>query len=363
MSLTHGAGSAVAQLSRLQAKIRRTFKDIVLVFDMDEAGRKAADEVVRKVFPEAHVAELPDKDANECLKKGRSKALFSAVRFNSSKPKNTRLVWGRDVREAAKIPAKWGVSWPWDALTQKTRGIRTGEVIYIGAAPKFGKSELVDAIAAHLIQAHGWKVMAAKPEQANVQTFKRMAGKMVGKVFHDPKIPFDEAAYDKAADMLEDSFVMLNLYQHMGWDTLQQDIRVAAAEGVKAVFIDPITNLTNGVQAADANTKLQEVAQELSAMALDLDIVIFVMCHLRNPDTGPTHDRGGKILSSQFAGSRAMARSCNYMLGVEGNKDPDLPLEQRNIRELVLLEDREFGESCRVALYWNHLTGLFSEIK
>jgi twinkle protein len=209
----------------------------------------------------------------------------------------------------------------------------------------------------------GWKVFLAKPEEPNHKTYKLVAGKVAGKVFHDPKRPFDEAAFDEAGKVLKDKLFMLNLYQHVGWETLKADIREAALEGCAAIMIDPITNLTNGVSAADANTKLQEIAQELSAMALDLNVVIFIFCHLRNPESGPPHERGGEVLSSQFAGSRAMARSCNLMLGLEGNRDPHLPKEQKNMRTLVLLEDREFGETGRWNLYWNDENGLFTEVK
>lgn len=363
VSLTHGAGSAVKQLSRLRPKIERHFKEIILVFDMDKPGRDAAEEVVKKVFPNAMVAELPEKDANDCVKAGKSKQLFNAVQFQAESPKNTRIIWGKELHEKARQQAKWGVSWPWDHVTQATRGIRKGETYYIGAAPKMGKSELVDAIASHLITAHGWKVLEAKPEQANEMTYKRMAGKIVGKIFHDPKKEFDYEAYDRAGPLLADNLAMLNLYQHIGWATLKLDIRAAAAAGVDAVFIDPITNLTNTMDSGEANSHLQAVAQELAAMALDLNIVIFIMCHLRNPESGLSHDRGGAILSSQFAGSRAMARSCNYMFGLEGNKDPSLPKEESNLRWLVMLEDREFGETGRFPLYWDDNTSWFNEVK
>src|SRR5690606_37402162 len=153
-----------------------------------------------------------------------------------------------------------------------------------------------------------------------------------------------------------DKLYLINLYQHLGWETLKADIRAAAQEGCEAIFIDPITNLVNGLDAAQQNTKLQEIAQELSAMALDLNVVIFIFCHLRNPDSGIPHERGGEVLSSQFAGSRAMARSCNLMLGLEGNKDPSLTKEEQNMRTLVLLEDREFGEVGRFKLYWDKST-------
>ena len=58
-----------------------------------------------------------------------------------------------------------------------------------------------------------------------------------------------------------------------------------------------------------------------------------------------------------------MMRSAQVMLGLEGNKDPDLELEQRNTRKLIVLEDRMFGASGFVPLYWNYQSGLFTEIK
>lgn len=361
VSLAHGSGGAAKDLGKAIKDIRQVFKEIILVFDMDGPGKKAAEEVIR-IIPDAMVASLPSKDANACLIEGRSKACYNACQFNAQKPKNTRLVMGNDLHEVAKAPAIYGVSWPWKHITEATRGIRLGETIYIGAGQKQGKSEIVNSLAAHFIKEHGWKVFLVKPEEANNKTYKLVAGKLAGSFFHDPTKKFDEAAYDKAGEIISNNLYLLNLYQHVDFNTLKGDIRQAALEGCKAIIIDPITNFTNGMDAASANTKLQEIAQELAAMALDLNVVIFIFCHLRNPDTGPPHERGGEVLSSQFAGSRAMARSCNLMLGLQGNRDPGLKPEERNMRTLILLEDREFGETGRFGLYWDKMTGLFNEI-
>lgn len=362
VSLSNGSGGAAKQIAQMLPEIQRNFKEIVLVFDNDEPGQKAVEQVL-KICPDASTVQLPSKDANQCLLDGRSVACYNACTFKAQKPKNTRLVSGNELHERAKKPPVWGVSWPWKHITEATRGIRLGETIYIGAGQKQGKSEIVNALTAHFIREHGWKVFLAKPEENNEKSYKLVAGKLAGRIFHDPKIPFDEQAYDEAGEILKDHLTLLNLYQHVGWETLKSDIRQAAADGCKAIMIDPITNLTNGMDAAAANTKLQEIAQELSALALDLNVVIFIFCHLRNPDSGPPHERGGEVLSSQFAGSRAMARSCNLMLGLEGNRDPNLTPEERNTRTLVLLEDREFGETGRFGLYWDKNTGLFNELR
>lgn len=222
----------------------------------------------------------------------------------------------------------------------------------------------------------------AKPEEANKKTYKLIAGKIAGKRFHDPKVEFDEKAYDEAGKIMAGKLAMVNLYQHLGWNSLRDDIIAAAHWGAKAVFIDPITNLTNGMPAGDANVELQRIAEDLAAMALDLNIVVFIFCHLKAPEGNIAkekrekfyrdgkyiglgncpHEFGGDILSNQFAGSRAMMRSCHMMLGIEGNKDEVLPEETRNIRDLVLLEDREFGEVGRFSTYWNKNTTKFTEL-
>lgn len=222
----------------------------------------------------------------------------------------------------------------------------------------------------------------AKPEEANKKTYKLLAGKIVGKVFHDPSREFDFDAYDKAGEVLKGKLGMVNLYQHLGWESLKADIYAAAAWGAKVIFIDPITNLTNGMDAALANIKLQEIAQELAAMALDLNLVVFIFVHLKAPEGNVSkdarmkaykdgkyiglgncpHELGGDVSSAQFAGSRAMMRSCNYMLALKGNKDSFLSDEIRNIRELELLEDREFGEVGNFPLYWNKHSTHFEEL-
>ncbi len=362
VSLTRGSSSAKKDMTDALMDIRSHFKEVVLCFDEDDAGRKATEEAV-KVFPFAQKATLPAKDPNQAIIEGRSNALCNAVLFKSSIPKNTRLVNGQELVAAGREQAQMGLSWPWPGLTKLTRGIRFGETYYLGAGVKMGKSEIVNTLAAHLITAHDLPVFLAKPEEANRKTVQMVLGKVAGKIFHDPEVEFDYEAYDKAADVVGDRLFMLSLYQHLGWDSLRNDIMVAHGQGCKAVFIDPITNLVNGIASGETNTILQEIAQELAALAKDLDIVIFIFCHLKAPLSGSSHERGGTVHSAQFAGSRAMMRSCNLMLGLEGDKDPDLDVEERNLRRLVILEDREFGASGVVRLYWDHKTSLFNEIE
>lgn len=361
VSLPHGAASAARDIVRSIKKIKEHYKEIVLVFDMDDAGKRAVEDVMR-ILPEAIVAHLPAKDVNECLMQGRAKACYNACVFNAQKPKNTRIVSVSDVVEKARQKVEWGYSWPYKKLTELTRGIRLGETYYLGAGVKMGKSELLNDIVAWCIKEHGWNVFVAKPEESNARTLQGVVGKVANRIFHDPKIEFDYEAFDKALPVVDNKLFMLNLYQELNWEGLKTDIRSAVQEGCKAVFIDPITVLSNGINAADANTLLQKMAQELAAMALDMNFVAMMFAHLKAPDAGLPHERGGAVQSQQFAGSRAMMRSAHLLIGLEGNKDPDLNEDERNLRSLVVLENRMSGETGRVPLFYDKNTGAFNEL-
>jgi len=362
ISLPSGSGSARQTISGLSQEIRRNFKDVVLVFDMDEPGQAAAEEVC-KIFPEAKVAALPYKDANECLMQGASKACKAAVVYRATKPKNSRVVYGSSLREAARKEPEHGLSWPWQGMTDATRGIRRGETLYFGAGVKMGKSELVNALAAHIIKEHNRPVYMIKPEEALPKSYKLLLGKIAGRIFHDPNVPFDEEAFDAADQLVGDKAIFQDIYQFGRWEDLKEDIMYTVVnDGVQDVFIDPITCFTNTMNSAEANEHLTLIAAELSAMAKDLDFTAYIFCHLKAPE-GVPHERGGAVLSSQFAGSRAMMRSCNYMIGLEGNKDPELDMLERNVRYLRILEDREFGATETIPLFWDHKTGLFNEMR
>jgi twinkle protein len=381
ISLPKGAGSAKKTITKYIKDIQN-FKEVIFCFDDDEPGQKAlADAMV--ILPTAKSVVLPYKDANECLLQGAGKQAYNALSYRAATPKNTRIVYAESLHEAAREPAKWGeYTWPFPKLNDLTRGLRLGETLYGGAGVKMGKGELRNEVAAHLIMNHNAKVFMVSPEESNSKTYKLCAGKLASRRFNDPKIEFDYKAYDKAGEVLKSHLALLNLYQHVGWNSLKEDIKAAADWGAKIHFVDPITNLVGGIGSGEANTELERIAQEGAALAMDLNILIIWFCHLKAPEgqISPDvrdkkyasghyigigncpHEMGGDIYSTQFAGSRAMMRSCNMMFGLEGNKDPNLPDNIRNRRRIKILEDREFGETGTFDLYWDKNTGRFTEL-
>ena len=383
ISLPNGTNSVKSSLIPLSQEINRSFKEVVICFDDDDAGHKATKEAML-IFPQATSVILPENDANECIMKGAMKAAYKALAFHNEKPKNTSIIISsQELHEAARAPATYGeFTWPFPSMNSLMRGMRTGETIYVGAGVKMGKSEVVDTLGAHLIKEHDVPVFMAKPEQETKKTYKKILGKIVGRQFDDPDVPFDDEAFDEAGKVVGNKLHLIDLYQHMGWETLKNDIMTSVSYGARAVFIDPITNLTAGMPSAQANEFLTGVTRDLSAMAMDMNIVVFLFCHLKAPDGSIAedkrdryyrekryhqlgscpHERGGTVFSSQFSGSRAMMQSCNLMLALEGNKDDKLEEQVRNMRWLTILEDREFGNVASIPLYWNRNTTQFKEL-
>lgn len=384
IALPNGVNSVKSSLSQIAEEASRIFREILICFDDDKAGHKAVEDVLQ-IFPNALTVTLPEKDANDCLIKGASNAAYKALAYHAKPPKNSRLViFDEEFHKTAREPTPYGeLTYPFPTMNKVMRNIRYGETIYIGSGVKMGKSELLNELAAHFVREHDINVLVAKPEEENKKSYKLLLNKIANKSFTDPDVPFDYEAFDEAGKKIARKVTAINLYQHLTWETLRQDIMYAVNHhGVKAVFIDPITNLTNGMPSSEANEKLQQIAEDLAAIAKDLDIVVFIFVHLKAPEGfisresrnkkyekgqyhhlgACPHELGGDILSNQFAGSRAMMRSCHLMLGLEGNKDSELPEEVRSLRWLTILEDREFGNSLSIPLYYNKATTRYKEV-
>lgn len=358
---TSSGATGLKSISRRADTINRRFKQVVLVFDQDDAGRNG----VRKVsnlLENCRSASFELKDANDMVKADRSNELAKAVLFESQPLVSGKCVRSSDAWHLAETKVEWGLDWPWPTMTELTRGRRRGEVYYFGSGVKMGKSVVVDQLGEHCIETQDTPTLFIKPEESLANTLKRLAGKAARQVLWDPKIPYEEADFHRGREIVGDKAIIFDAYQEVRWADVKKEIRTNVEVcGVKDVFIDPLTCFTVGMNLTEANAELISIASEIASMAKELDFTAYLFCHLNAPQAGPSHERGGAVQSVQFSGSRAMMRFCHQMWGLEGNKDPDLPEAVRNTRDLVLLEDRNFGETGRIHLAYNRTTGMLDE--
>jgi twinkle protein len=356
VSLNNGASSALKDISNNKKDLAK-FKEIVLVFDQDEPGTKAVAEV-RRLLPDVLIADLPEKDANECLIAGKGEQLRKAVLFDACIPKPTTLITDfTPYMEDVLSEPVMGYEWPWPKATKLTYGRRPGEVYYFGAGPKMGKSELVNELLKKDKQL-GLKPLFCKFEEPIRHSLRVLSGKEMNAMFHIPERNYTRSLRKEGFDAINGDMVCMILENVPRWDDIKLDIRYAVTVlGCKSVYIDPYTSLTEGMSAGDANTEIARISREMYQMTKDLGFMMFCFCHLNNPKSGPSHQYGGKVQSDQFTGSRSAVRASHYVFGLEGNKDPEIEESERNRRKLVLLEDRMFGRSGYISLFFNNITG------
>ena len=91
VGIPNGASSAVKAIKANWDYVNR-FETVVLCFDQDDAGRKAA-LAVAETLPvgKAKIATLPHKDVNDCLVAGEGDAVVSAVPSKGMASRQHRL--------------------------------------------------------------------------------------------------------------------------------------------------------------------------------------------------------------------------------------------------------------------------------
>ena len=364
VSIPNGANAARKSLANNLEWLEQ-FEEVVLMFDNDEAGNLAVVECVDLFTPgKCKIVRLPLKDANEMLMANRGAELISAIWDAKVYRPEAVLSVADAYEEAIKVPTV-GIPWCWPSLTELTYGIQRKTSYYIGAGVGIGKTNWAKELQSWLVNTQNLKVGVFMLEESIGKTLKGIAGKFVGKPFHRPDLSFTAEELKAAIDSLDDKVF---LYNHptsgTDWDSIKAAIRyMVVSLGVKDIFLDNLTVMVAHLPASEANDEVNRIAKEISQLLQELAFTLYGFSHLNAPATGVPHERGGKVLVSQFTGSRGLMRFGNYMLGIERDNDPDLTKEERNLGSIVLLKDRDYGNVGRFSVYYEDTTDQFLEPK
>lgn len=360
VSLANGSGSVKTEFGR-NSKLLDGYNEIVLCFDMDKAGEEAVEAAVAVLGRDkCKRAVLDLKDANEMLLAGKGKELYWAcVGAKATRPAS--IVTLDSMYESILVRPEMGLSFPWPTLTKLTYGIRKGVTYIVGAAPKIGKTDFEYELIKHLIKVHNVKVSLYDLENNPVQSAKKIAGKVSGKMFHKPTTEYKDEELIAALDQLNGN---IEFYRHNGsrdWEDIIKTIRYQASNGCWLFVIDTLTSLVSRYSSSDANDRLNTIMTDIAEMNTELDITFFLFSHVNPHKVGRPHDEGGKVLSSQFTGSRAMEKWGHYGIGLWRDRSAEDEVV-RNTSTHGLLFDRLFGEFGTYECFYDRDTGAYSEI-
>lgn len=283
---------------------------------------------------------------------GRTQELITAM-WQAKEYQTEGILDMADLKDRVMERPQWGLSWPFDKLTQLTYGIRTGEIYCLGAGAGIGKTDFFTQTIKHLVVEHKKSVGVFSLEQAPTETATRIAGKLAGKTFHIPDSGWTEEDFEAAWRTLMSSGKVY-LYDSFGqndWAVVREKIDyLFHAHGVRYFFIDHLTALA--AWQDDERKELEVIMSELGALVKRLDVAVFLISHLATPE-GKPHEEGGRVMIRHFKGSRAIGFWCSYMFGMERNQQDSVETI-RKTTVFRILKDRYTGRSTGETFYFGY---------
>lgn len=357
VSLPNGANTRAI---RDNIEFLESFDTVVLAFDQDEPGQTNAKEVSELLTPgKVKVMNFTEKDPNDELKAGKGDEFFNSL-FNAQTHRPDGICSVDDLMEDALKPVEWGLSFPWDTLTQATFGYRRGELYGLGAGSGAGKTEAFKEMINHIIHVHQLPVGVLFLEEPGAKTLKVLAGKRFNKRFH---IPGEDWTIEELTEGINSLRGKVYLYNHFGakdWKHIKSKIRyMVTALGIKDIFLDHLTALV--AQEDNEYTAMNRIMEELSSLTEELQCSIFFISHLKKP-SGTPHEEGGRVTAEQFKGSGSIVFWSHFLFGLERNSQAE-DEDVRNTTTFRVLKDRNTGLATGTTfkLKYHHDTGRWLE--
>jgi len=322
------------------------FEEVILMFDMDEVGQKAAREVAEMLpVGKAKIATLPLKDANECLLQGESKAIITAI-FQARDYRPDGIVSAGDLRELVTKPeVQSDIVYPYPRLNEITKGLRKGELVTVTAGSGIGKTTMCSEVAMHLHRS-GQRIGLIMLEESNQRTLRNLIGIHLSKnLTVDPEAASTEEVETAFDELFTSSDQPVYLYDHFGStdvDLICNRIRfMAKALDVQWVILDHISILVSGLATGDERKLIDMAMTKLRTLVQEIDIGLILVSHLRRPEGDRGHEDGAKVRLGQLRGSHAIAQLSDICLSLQ--VDPEDP--HSNVRHLFVLKNRFTGQT------------------
>ena len=357
VSLPHGAGSAKKDCQK-QVPLFQGYDEVVVFFDSDSAGRKAAEEVASIIPPgKAKIAKLDAvdehtksghvihhkayKDASEALQDDDPQAIRMAI-WNAEVYRPDGIIDGKTLFEIVTTPqAPYDHEYPFQGLNKKLHGIRYGELTTFTAGSGSGKTSIMRHIATDLLQ-KGESVGILELEASNRRTALGLMSTAVGKNLH-----LGEHDEEELRAAFRDSIANWNLYCFDGFGSYDPDIiynrieYMATGLDCKVIFLDHLSILLSGLEG-DERRMLDQTMTRLRSLVERTGIALFLVSHLRRASNDKhSHEEGGRVSLSSLRGSHSIAQISDSVVALERDQQADTAGSTTTVR---ILKNRYSGE-------------------
>jgi twinkle protein len=366
VSIKNGAASAKKDC---QASFEwlDSFEAIVICFDNDEPGKKAAQEVAELFGPKAKIVKhKPEfKDACDYLKAGATKEYVNAWwRAEAYKPDG--LMNGNELWEELRKPQqKPDAHWPYATLDQMLGGLRKRELVTIAAGTGQGKSTFLRQLIHHLLATTDDNIGMAFLEESPQRTALGLMSIEAQKALHLPDTVYSEeelkAAYDKTLGT--GRCVLFNHFGSLDIDNVLSRLRfMAKGMNCRWLILDHYQMILSGMDT-DERKGLDMLLTKLRTFVEETGVGLFGVSHTRRIDGNKGLENGAEITLSSLRGTQGISQLSDAVVGLQRdqqNSDPKV----RNTTEVRLLKSRYTGETGPAGyLYFNRDTQRLEEIQ
>ncbi len=349
VSVSHGAKGAAGDIAN-NIEYVSSFDRIVLVFDEDEAGKQGVDAVCPLLAGKVWIAKLALKDANEMLLKGRGDELKWDIMKHPRKYQPDRIINGADTWERYKHSmAVDCIPYPdeWTELNRMTYGFRPGSIVTITSGTGVGKTQFMRELKLHVWEHTDWHIADISLEEDVGDSVAGLMSLRVGQRLHLPDVSIEEKHELAVHTELFESG-RFSFYDHFGGmddSNLFNKLRYFGATGHRAIFLDHLSIIISEY-AAEGNERerIDTVMTKLAKIAKELEIVIFIVVHLRKETAGRSFEQGIVPSMDDLRGSATLKQLSWDIIALSRNQQ-HFDMYCRHVSKITVLKCRFSGRT------------------
>lgn len=366
VSVRNGAAAALKDCKANYEYID-SFENVVICFDADEPGQKAAQSVAELFGGKVKVMKHRKgyKDACDYLKDDASKEYVDAW-WQAEAFIPDGIISAISLIEDLKKPLTQApVLYPWEGLNKLLYGIRPAELVTLAAGSGLGKSTILRELVSHILNNTDEKVGLAFLEETPERTMRGLLGLEINKKIHLPDAVYSPDEIDYVYKRL-DLENRVYLWNHFGSNAIENVLNrlryFVKALGCKYLVLDHLSILISDQAAGDERKNIDMVMTKLRTFVQEVNCSLLLVSHLKRPE-GKSLEDGAVTSLGMLRGSGSIAQLSDAVIGAERNSQAD-DITERNTTRVRVLKSRYTGYTgYACSLFYDDFSGRLREIE